>query len=229
MEKNFLTALLLLLLLQEPAFAAQPEPGWYRSEADPKGVLWAPPPGIEMPTRLRGYSEYEEHLCNDKEGANPPKLVGVGSMVQICMIFRNTIDPRINPGGIIKVVLPAGLTVIPEDKDTQNGILLQKQQLIVRPGQTIYLPLRMLCMNSDRDSSSTADWFRIGPVSSFAPFLKFAKDVENRKISLENGTDDGTPQAMIWKMGDPKGVSARQKAKYDAWLKTLPLMTPEGD
>jgi hypothetical protein len=229
MGKNFLAILPLLLALHAPALAAPTEPGWYRSRADPTGEVWAPPPGIVMPSRLRGYSEYEEHLCNDKGEEKPPTLVGVGSMVQVCMIFRNTFDPRTHPGGIIKVTLPSGLTVIPEDKDTQNGILLQKRQVVVRPGETIFLPLRMLCMNSDRDSSSTADWFRIGPVSNFAPFRKFAKDVENRKISLEDGTDDGTPQAMVWAIGEPGGVSARQKAKYDAWLKTLPLMTPEGD
>ncbi|MFP2933996.1 hypothetical protein ACLESO_54505 [Pyxidicoccus sp. 3LG] len=173
-------------------------PGLGHSDKPPEGQAFSLPTGVELAGPIKGYSEFEEEKCFPQE---EPK--GAGDMVRICLPLRNTTNTTSNPLPI-SITFPAGFTVISEDLDTQNGILVKQQTVVVQPGRTIYLPLYMFCLNGNRDSSSTDDTFRLGPVVQYADFREFFDLLEDKTLEQSG---QGELQAAVWRLSEGKALT----------------------
>ncbi|MBB4840876.1 hypothetical protein HNP52_003973 [Sphingomonas kyeonggiensis] len=133
------------------------------SKAMPQGATWSLPPGIVVTAEGLDPMDLEHCRNQGEKYRSPPR--GTGGNVSLCLMFRNT-NPHSGIGtpGSITVTIPAGLTFIPDNMSTQNGIILQKGTVEVRPGRTTYIPMYLICMNPTRDSSVAHQPFRLGPI-----------------------------------------------------------------
>lgn len=209
------TVMIALSLAVAPAAARQSEPGVTTSRAglgDSKArpVGRAPlPPGIEIAGPILGHSEYYDGDCTDVQ--DQPE--GVGHMVQLCLALRHTGAANGLPIGTpIRVVIPAGTIFISEDDETQNGVLIRNVEIIVRPGQTRFIWLHLMCLNANRDSSAPGDVFVLGPVLRDPAFDALFKRLEGRRIPVEA---IGEVQAAVWNVAEGRPITPGVSAALD--------------
>lgn len=176
------------------------------SKARPQGRLELPP-GVEVAGQIRGHTPYDEENCsNEHEQAQ-----GAGHMVQLCLGLRHT-GQGVSPGLPVRVVIPAGTIFISESERTQNGILIRRVERLIRPGETQYLWMHLMCLNANRDSSSTGDLFALGPVLEHPGFTELFRRLEGKTISVEAL---GDIQAVVWRIAEGESVPARLWATID--------------
>jgi hypothetical protein len=187
--------------------------GFGESQERPEGSALVLPAGvaIENPHNLRGYSEFEPELCDDKD---PETAKGIGDMVWICLPFRNTTNRTIT------VTIPRGWIVISKtlkaDRTfkTQNGILVVPVTIEVPPLAVFYQSLRMICLNADRDFSTTGDYFEAGPVTSYKPMTDLLDLLNSKQIN--HSEHEGLIQAVVWKVTEGKELSTSEKSEIAA-------------
>jgi hypothetical protein len=137
-------------------------PGWGDSMEMPQGTPWTMPPGIVM--AAEGLNPVDLEHCRNRGQKVRSNPIGTGGGVALCITFRN-INPRgVGTQGPIKVTIRGGATFIPDNISTQNGIIIQKGTWEIRPGETLFLPIFLICMNPSRSSSVPYQTFRPGPV-----------------------------------------------------------------
>lgn len=138
-------------------------PGWNASKAMPQGTPWVLPPGIAV--TAEGLNPVDLEHCRNEGEKERSKPQGTGGAVSLCITLSNT-NPRSGTGTPtpITVTIPGGLTFIPDNLSTQNGIILQRGTVKIRPGQTIHIPMYLICMNPQRSSSTPYQPFRLGPI-----------------------------------------------------------------
>lgn len=126
-------------------------------------------------------------------------------MVMLCLPLRYTPPTRegVNPLLPIKLTIPPGLIFIPDNISTQNGIVIKKFVVELRPGRTTYIPIGLQCLNVGRSGSSPADTFRIGPVTRNPGFLRLFALLETKRVPV-------TMNARF-----TQGLTALQMAVYD--------------
>lgn len=112
----------------------------------------------------------------------PPK--GIGDLVRICPPLRNTTDTTGTPLPIT-VTIPPGFVVVAEDPHTQNGVLAQKQTVLIEPGRTINLPLHLFCLNNTRSGSSPQDTFQPGPILQYADFQELFDLLQDKELNRD--------------------------------------------
>lgn len=174
-----------LLLTAAPARAETYPPGWGNSTQLPTGTPWILPAGIVVEKQIMPFSIFDEENCKEEGAKTHRPPVGHGGFVQICMVIRNT-NPR-GTGGIIEVVIPAGLIVIAEKSSDQHGILLIKQTVQVRPGQKMQLPMYLECINTSRDHTSLESRYRLGPITDLPEAKKLIAFLADKKAPVLSG------------------------------------------
>lgn len=137
-------------------------PGWNMSKGVPQGTPWVLPAGIVL--TAEGLDRMDLEHCRNRGQKLRSNPIGTDGQVALCLMFRNTNTPGIGTPGPITVTIPAGLTFIPDNMSTQNGIILQKGTVEVRPGETLVIPMYLICMNPNRSSSVSFERFRLGPI-----------------------------------------------------------------
>ncbi|WP_028007437.1 hypothetical protein [Solimonas flava] len=199
----------------EPPPAGVERPGLGDSRAAPQGAPFALPAGVEVAGPIKGYSVFTPENCAPQEPSQ-----GVGDLVRICLPLRNTTDTIGNPLPIT-VTIPPGFVAIAEDLHTQNGVLVQKQAVLIEPGRTIYLPLYLFCLNASRSGSSPQDTFQLGPILRYADFQELFDLLKDKE--LDRDAPQAELQGAVWRLseGDPLSVEDR------AYIAALPARSSD--
>jgi hypothetical protein len=126
---------------------------------------------------------------------------GSGGLVRLCLGLRNT-------GHLpLTVVLPPGLIFIAEDSANQNGIVLQRTEIVVPPTTvTYYAPVYLYCLNLGRHpTSGSQDTYRTGPVTDDAAVIEMLSMLQDKHLPLvENGS---TVQGALWDITEHDGLT----------------------
>ncbi|MCP3139161.1 hypothetical protein [Pyxidicoccus xibeiensis] len=178
----------------------QDRPGLGSSDKPPEGQRFTLPTGVELAGPIKGYSAFEPDKCFPAE---EPK--GAGALVRVCLPLRNTTNTTGNPLPI-SITLPPGFTVISDNLSTQNGIILQRQTVVVTPGQTIYLPLYLFCLNENRDPSSTAATFQLGPTIQYTDFQELYRLLEQKTLDPEEQYAE--LQTAVWRLSEGESLTS---------------------
>ncbi|KQY85028.1 hypothetical protein [Brevundimonas sp. Root1423] len=212
MERLISLTLFALALVTAPSAWAQTTTtsmaGIGDSEERPVGA-WTLPDGIVLARPITGYSVFTPELC---EPAEEP--VGSGDLVQLCISLRHTGQRNGAPYRLpIHVEIPAGLIFISDNLSTQNGIILQRFIVEVRPGQTINIPVFAMCANDGRSGSNPSAGYQLGPVLQNPAFDALFKQLEGKRIPQTGAVDI---QAAVWAIAEGDPVSPRHQAYIDA-------------
>lgn len=142
-------------------------PGFGNSKADPVGEKFVLPQGVTLDDPLFSHNMFDSENCKnerEKEQRNPPE--GTAGLVALCLVFRypQPQDSSEHPTRVF--TLPHGLTFIPHNKRFQNAISVKRITVAIKVGETIYVPVRFVCMNPARKSNvNIIDVpYSIGPV-----------------------------------------------------------------
>lgn len=120
-------------------------PGWGESDADPVGAPFELPEGLVLNGPFHHYNASDPKDCDDKY---ENEAAGAGSLVQICLVVRNT---TARP---LLLELPPGLIFTSRSRQVQNGVLMHKVALEIPAGAVFFQPLFLHCTNSGFDPSS---------------------------------------------------------------------------
>lgn len=173
---------LLALLFVSPLGAANNPSGWGYSKAPVEGEPLAIPSGLTIDQPFAGISIFDEDCLSQSE----PQKRGSGGAVLICFSITNFTDRNGTPQ-VIPFVLPAGTTFISQDDEYQNGILVVTERFDVLPGQTIRVPLYLYCMNTDREQSTPASSYTLGPVTQLPAFKQLSRLIAAKKVPTTSG------------------------------------------
>jgi hypothetical protein len=209
-----LAPLILIALLSATAPAALAQAttaslaGLGDSEARPVGS-WSLPEGVVLARPITGYSVFTPDQCAPAE---EPK--GSGDLVRLCVSLRHTGERNGDPYRLpIHVEIPAGLVFISDDISTQNGIIIQRFIVEVRPGQTINIPVFMMCLNDSRSGSYPGAVYQLGPVLQNPAFEALFKRLEGKRIPQEGAVEI---QAAVWALTEGDPISPPHQAHIDA-------------
>lgn len=212
---------LLAACLFAPMAAQASDPtlvGFGDSEAEPIGDLWVLPPGVTVGP-IRGHSLFFDADCT----SDPEKVRGSGDLVMLCLPLTYMPPPGAPgaPQGLpIKVTVPAGLIFIADNISTQNGILIKKFIVEIRPGQTIYIPVGLKCVNVSRSGSSPSDTYRVGPITRNPGFQRLFAMLETKRLPAtamgSNTTGIAELQGAVFDLAGGKPISPTFLAAIEA-------------
>lgn len=156
-----------ILLLGPLSAGAEELPGFGNSRGDPVGEKFVLPEGVTLDDPLFSHNMFDPENCkNEKEQAQRDPPEGTAGLVALCLVFRypRPKDPWEHPPRVI--TLPQGLTFVPHDRKFQNGFNVKKVTVIIKPGETLYIPMRFFCINPTRKGNvNLVDVpYSIGPV-----------------------------------------------------------------
>jgi len=214
--KALLWAALLACAVPFHALAAADRPGMGSSDAPLQGAPFSLPAGVELAGPIMGYSLFVPDSCRpkDDEEGEESEPVGAGDLVRVCIPLRNNTDRQPFPQPVpVWVEFPPGFSVVSESLGTQNGVLVKKQRVLVRPGEVKYLPMYMLCLNSTRSGSSPYDSFKLGPVIDYPDFKALYKRLENIDLVPEG---HALLQSVVWSLSEGKAPSPEELSAIDA-------------
>lgn len=156
-----------ILILGPLSAGAEELPGFGNSKGDPVGEKFILPQGVTLDAPLFSHNMFDSENCkneNEKEQRNPPE--GTAGLVALCLVFRypRPKDAFEHPPRVF--TLPQGLTFIPHNKKFQNGFNVKKVTVVIKPGETLYIPMRFFCINPTRKGNVnlTDIPYSIGPV-----------------------------------------------------------------
>lgn len=203
-----------LLALSAPVAAtAAVDPnmaGFGESEEEPIGDLWDLPPGVTVAEAIRGFSVFDQET---KCPTDPEAAKGAGTLVQLCLPLTYSPPRGISQSLPIKVHIEPGTIFIPDNINTQNGINIKKWIVEIRPGETVYIPVMLMCLNQSRSGSSPADVFRMGPITRHPGMKQLLAMLETKQVAATVGPEsDGMHLAMlqqaVWQVTDREPLSA---------------------
>lgn len=179
-------------------------PGLGDSTADPVGVPFTLPEGIELARRIQAATLD----CWPDEELNRFEMKGSGLLVNVCLAFRNTTAEP------IEITLPPGLIFTSESIETQNGLLVIPVTVEI-PGESVWvLPLHTHCTNEGRHAPEDGiDVYRMEVVTDHAGLLGLIDRME----AAGKNTDvwgDWQAQMAIWDVTSGRPTSE----ETEAWL-----------
>lgn len=218
MSRLTLMLVLFISCLAAPTLARAPDPtlaGFGDSNAAPAGEPFQLPPGIELAGPIKGHAFYAAENCSPEE----KDAKGSGGMVQICMPIRYPSETASQHGPRV-VTFPGGLIFTSEDLKTQNGFLIREVSVEIRPGETIYIPMYLMCLNNSRSGSHPGSIYRLGPVTNNAAFRQFVRTLETKQLPVTTSEGDGMGvaylQDAVWSLSRGEPINARTQAAIDA-------------
>lgn len=212
---------LLVACLFAPLGALASDPtlvGFGDSEAEPVGDRWELPPGVTVGP-IRGHTLFFAEECS----TDPEEVRGSGDLVMLCVPLTYVPPPGrpgVPPGLPIKVTIPAGLIFIADNISTQNGIVIKKFIVEIRPGETVYIPVGLKCVNVSRSGSSPSDTYRVGPITRNPGFQRFFALLENKRLPATamgtNTTGIAELQGAVFDLAGGKPISPTYLAAIEA-------------
>lgn len=185
-----------LICLAAPVSVAASDPtlaGFDYSDVSPVGSPFDWPPGVTVAAPMSGYHWGFPGDCD----LDPEAVRGAGAMVQICLSLTYRPPVGASPQLPIIVTLPAGLIFESEAIRTQNGILIKKVLVEIRPGQTVHLPLGLMCVNVGRSGSGGDSRYQLGPITTNERFHEFFALLESKRIPATIFDGDGSGVTML--------------------------------
>ena len=167
--------------------------------ANPEGTPFALPAGIVL----------EGEITGDIEGANclHETAVEYGSdLLPACVTLKNT------TGADITVKIPAGLTFLAKNPETQNGIVLQDHEIIVPAQSTEIFHFRFFCLNEHCKYGSATDRFTFGNVTTHAKMLEIVAIARTKVIDKSGGVGAYVLGTLVWDVTDHEGITEEHRA-----------------
>lgn len=215
--KQMLSLLLAALCLAVPAPASAQTTttslaGVGRSDDRPVGA-WALPEGVAL-EKVEGYSDLAWEECAPPDAEEPLPPEGAGTMVQVCLTLKH-----MGQGALalvpIWVELPPGVMFISDSESTQNGILIRRVRRQIRPGEVLFIPVYMMCLNSGRSGSYPGAGYKLGPRLINPAFDALFARLEGKALSIEAAAQI---QGAVWDISKGKPIGS----VADAYIDTLP-------
>ncbi|MCX8475325.1 MAG: hypothetical protein MT490_05950 [Sphingomonas sp.] len=151
------------------AFAqAAAQPGFGKDPRRPQGTPFALPAGVELAGPLLGADD--DGNCPKPQTAR----AGSGLWVRACMPVRN------RTGAPVTIIFPPGLVIVTTSEGFQNGLLVERQVVVIPPTVTgggrlldkdgkptdiVHVPLHLYCLNQGKDPSVPGARYVLGPVT----------------------------------------------------------------
>lgn len=208
-----------------PAIAQnRPLPGFGNSPADPVGERWVLPPGVTLDQTLHSQDTLDSDSCKSPEEKEARKPGGLVGLVTLCLPFRYPSNSVSNPLPQ-SVTIPEGLTFIPHDKKFQNGYNIRSYTFEIRPGQTIFIPMFLMCLNGTRKSNVNQPGvpYSQGPIVKTKRMQEVFDMVSKYDIPFEDATL-GTVISAIGR-GNESNISTAMKMlreKMAVWPEAKP-------
>lgn len=190
-----------LLTVGSSPSAAADRPGVGPQTGMPVGEAFAWPAGLVIQEPVEGF---DRSKCRRPDETDPDHTLGVGVYVRLCLSFINT---TAHP---IRVELPAGLTFVSFDDETQNGLLVIVESFEVPPGdQPVFVKLALQCLNHERGPSASWDTFRPGPVTTDSKLVALIESPAGRTFETE--ADILRLQNLVWNVTDDRELSPDER------------------
>ena len=149
-------------------------PGWGESEADPVGNPFELPEGLELVGPFKNYNGSDPRDCDDKFEND---AVGVGELVQLCFVVRNTTNQP------IRLELPPGIIFKSRSRGIQNGVLMRKVAFEVPANTLFFQPLFLHCAKSNFDPSGHEEQgYDMGPVQTHRAVQEIIDLIADRQV-----------------------------------------------
>jgi len=166
--------------------------------ATPAGTPFALPSGVTLEGEITGDIGSPSCLAADTVEYG-------GDLLPVCFGLRNA------TAASITVTLPAGLTFIPKDAATQNGIMLQEHKITVRAGEVTYFRIDLFCLNEHCAYGKKQDRFTFGNVSNDAGILELIGLVRGRKLTRDATNTAAALTRAVWDITGGRGLSEERK------------------
>jgi hypothetical protein len=164
--------------------------------ATPAGTPFTLPAGVALDGEISGDIEAG---C-----ASAPLIEYGGDLLPACLPLKNT------TGADITVKIPAGLTFLAKNPETQNGIILQDHELVIPAQSSVVFQLRLFCLNEHCVYGTKADRFTFGNVTSHPGLLEIIGIARNKKI--EQGVSAYVFGQLVWDVTDHEGITDEHRA-----------------
>lgn len=206
--------------------SAQQLPGFGSSTAPFVGEPWVLPKGVTLLQPLVSQNMFDSENCknaDEKEQRNPP--AGETGLVTLCLPIRYESDSSSNRLPHM-ITIPQGLTFIPDDMKYQSGYNVREITVIVKPGETIFLPMSLLCLNANRKSNANLPgvFYRVGPVVKTKKMEEVFEMVSKYQIPFYDSALGNAISAIG--RGNPSNIATAMSILQDH-MKTWPLARPD--
>lgn len=165
--------------------------------ANPSGTPFLLPAGIVLDGEISGDI--------DTACASRPIVEYGGDLLPACVPLRNT------TGADITVRIPAGLTFIAKNPQTQNGIVLQDHELVVPAQSSVAFHFRLFCLNEHCAYGTKEDRFTFGNVTDDARLREIIDLARTKELEL-GGVGASVFGALVWDVTDGAGITDAHRA-----------------
>lgn len=171
---------------------------------------------------IKSLSNIESEIRLRASSQEVDTVLGAGYFVQLHIALKNTTTKD------IEVVFPAGMIIVSNSGNYQNGVLLKKVSIKVPAGKDYKIALLMFCGNSGKSPSSTYETYRWAVVSNSSLIVQLCNMLTKKKINYEDFKDGeegfsdsvSTLQGILWSLTD-YGESLEDQIKL---IQELPNM-----
>lgn len=198
--------------------SAQQLPGFGSDTRPPQGTPFVLPAGLEIAGPIVGA---------DDDGNCPKPYtrdVGSGLDVRVCVPIRN------RTGGGVTVIFPPGLVLVSASEGFQNGLLVEKEVLVVPPytvsgnklrdkedTDIVYVPVHTYCLNKNREPTIPGKRYSLGPVSSHAGLSELYAFMADKSFK-QDGQRVEALQEVVWEIVKDGRFTAQHRADLmEAW------------
>lgn len=108
-----------------------------------------------------------------------------------------------------KVILPAGLSMVPSSSQFQNGVLVQDVQINVPANKEEQFFLQMYCANESRKTPGENVSFSIGPILSSPGLNELIESLRDKAIPTASAR---MVQIAVWEVTEGRGLSAESRS-----------------
>ncbi|OBX25128.1 hypothetical protein LX77_03230 [Gelidibacter algens] len=186
--------------------------GFGNSDEDPEGTPLLLPPGITLDSPIYTYNRFDETDCGGHAMEGEP---GKETLVPLCFAFKNNTNSKIS------VELPPGLIVVSDNKEVQNGILIEKLTIEVPEGQYLFSPIKAYCLNDTRSIPGVGTDFKYKAeiVTTYQPMLDLLQKLDTKKLTTgnleQNAVITAKVQSLIWNIENKGKLDAYNQAVFN--------------
>lgn len=167
--------------------------------AIPEGTPFALPTGIVLDGEITG--DLSGGGCLTK-----PVVEYGGDLAPACIPLKNTTSADI----VVKI--PAGLTFLAQNPETQNGIVLQDHELTIPAQSSAVFHFRFFCLNEHCKFGDKADRFTFGNVTTHPQLLEIIALARTKELDKSGGVSAYVFNLLIWDVTDHNGITPEHRA-----------------
>jgi hypothetical protein len=167
--------------------------------AFPEGTPFALPAGIVLDGEITG--DLSGGGCVTKSAVEYG-----GDLAPACLPLKNTTSADI----VVKI--PAGLTFIAKNPETQNGIVLQDHELTIPAQSSAVFHFRFFCLNEHCKFGDKADRFTFGNVTTHPKLLEIIALARTKELDKPGGVSAYVFNLLIWDVTDHDGITEEHRA-----------------